>query len=274
MRLEEIEVPLIEKAVAIYLDRAWAGGKAKVAPDFSQARHIGDALELFQDEKKFGRMRKWTLRLGNRRYPFMKLVLQELLTRDRFFFSVDTHDDLDLGAGCDDFERFVELKRFNAELKEEVENAWREARIPTFAGLVADVEAETRVHADLPHGEGRAVFVVDDDADLVTAVSAVMTRQGYRVSRFGSAEEAVDALKGAVPDLILSDLEMPGMSGIELGKAVRADARLKDVPFILATGAGIDAAQFTVVDAWLVKPFETSVLLKFAGEAIAKRRAR
>ena len=35
------------------------------------------ALELFQDEKKFGKMRKWTLRLGNRRYPFMKLVLQE-----------------------------------------------------------------------------------------------------------------------------------------------------------------------------------------------------
>lgn len=274
MRLEEIDVPLVERAVGTYLRLAWGDKPPRVKPDFSDARHIGDALDAFQDEKKFGKMRKWTLRLGNRRYPFMKLVLQELLVRDRFFFAVDTHDDLELGAGCDDFEAFVELKRFNAELKEEIERTWRAEGVPTFAGLVADVEAETRVHAELPQGDGRAVLLVDDDADLASAVSAVLVRQGYAVTRAATAEEAEERLKEAVPALILSDLEMPGKTGIDLAKAVREDPRLRDVPFILATGAGIDATQFTFVDAWLVKPFETSVLLKFAGDAIAKRRAR
>jgi CheY-like chemotaxis protein len=274
MRLEEIGVPLIERAVATYLRFAWAAKTPRLKPDFSSTPSIGDALDLFQDEKKFGKMRKWSLRLGNVRYPFMKLVLQELLVRDRFFFAVDTHDDLDLGAECDDFEAFVELKRFNAELKEEIERAWRAEAVPTFAGLVADVEAETRVHAELPQGEGRRVTLVDDDQDLAAAVAAVLARQGYVVIRASTAEEALEALKERPPDLILSDLEMPGKSGIDLARAVRADPRLKDVPFILATGAGIDASQFTFVDAWLVKPFETSVLLKFAGDAIAKRKAR
>lgn len=274
MRLEEIDVPLIERAVGIYMALAWGDRRPKVQPDFSSVRHIGDALELFQDEKKFGKMRKWTLRLGNRRYPFMKLVLQELLVRDRFFFAVDTHDELDLGADVDDFEAFVALKRANAELKDEIEKAWRAADVPTFSALVADVEAETRLHAELPQGEGRRVLLVDDDADLVSAVSAVLTRQGYRTTVKPTAEDALEALKDLSPDLILSDLEMPGKSGIELARAVRQDPRLKDVPFILATAAGIDATQFTVIDAWLVKPFETTVLLKFVAEAIAKRKTR
>ncbi len=274
MRLEEIDVPLIEQAVAIYLAHAFGDAPSKYRPDFGSVRNIGDALELFSDEKKFGKMRKWTLRLGNRRYPFMKLVLQELLVRDRFFFAVDTHDDLDLAAGMDDFEAFVELKRNNAELKDEIEKAWRAAGIPTFSALVAEVEAETRLHAELPQGEGRYVLVVDDDTDLGHAVSAVLTRQGYRVTAKPTAEDALLALKGPVPDLILSDLEMPGKSGIDLARAVRQDDRLKDVPFILATAAGIDATQFTVIDAWLVKPYETTVLLKFVAEAIFKRKSR
>ena len=67
MRLEEIDVPLIERAVAIYLRLAWGEKPPRVVPDFSDARHDGDSLEIFQDEKKFGKMRKWSLRLGNRR---------------------------------------------------------------------------------------------------------------------------------------------------------------------------------------------------------------
>jgi CheY-like chemotaxis protein len=65
---------------------------------------------------------------------------------------------------------------------------------------------------------------------------------------------------------------MPGKSGVELAAAVRADERLKATPIILATGAGIDASQFGLVDAYLIKPFDTSVLLKFVSQAVAKRR--
>jgi CheY-like chemotaxis protein len=273
MRLEEVDVSLIEKATAIYLRLAYGDAKPRSKPDFSSASTIADALEVFQNEQKFGKMRKWSLRLGNRRYPFMKLVLQELLVRDRFFFAVDTHDDLDLGAGCDDFEAFVALKGENAALKEAIEKAWRAEKIPTFASLVADVEAESRVHAELPYGDGAKVFVVDDDVDLSSAVVAVLTRQGYETARFCDAEAALSALKGPAPDLILSDLEMPGKSGIDLAKIVRADGRFDKTAFILATAAGIDGSQFTFIDAWLVKPYETSVLLKFAADVIAKRKS-
>ena len=65
---------------------------------------------------------------------------------------------------------------------------------------------------------------------------------------------------------------MPGLSGLDLARRVRADARLKGIPFILATAASIDASHFALIDGYLVKPFETTVLLKFIAKYLSKAR--
>jgi CheY-like chemotaxis protein len=88
------------------------------------------------------------------------------------------------------------------------------------------------------------------------------------------AEEALERIAETRPDLVLSDLEMPGMSGLELARRLRADPATSTIPFILATAASIDPSHFRLVDGYLVKPFETSVLLKFIAKYLSSKAPR
>ena len=54
----------------------------------------------------------------------MKLVFQELLVRDKFFFAVDTHDEMFVDSSWADFDQWIELKRENSEIKEKIEREW------------------------------------------------------------------------------------------------------------------------------------------------------
>ncbi len=274
MRLEETDVAMVCRAIEVYLRVAWGGDSSKRWPkfDFRQARTIDEALEGFTDERRLGKMRKYTLRLGNRFYPYMKLVFQELLVRDKFFFAVDTHDDLAVESHFADFDGWLEIKRANAEIKEQLEREWQAAEIPTFATVVSQIEQETKTQAIVTTAEGARIFLVDDDTDIATGVETILTRRGYRITKFKRAEEALEPIRTDPPDLIISDLEMPGMTGLDLARAVRADPRAKSVPFILATAAFIQPQYFSLIDGYLVKPFETSVLLKFVTEHLAKRK--
>src|SRR5215471_14390997 len=110
MRLEETDVAMVMKAVDVYLRVAWGERAPSIAAkwDFSTALTIDEALERFTDERKVGKLRKFTLRLGNTRYPNMKLVFQELLIRDKFFFAVETHDDVFVDSSWSDFDQWIE----------------------------------------------------------------------------------------------------------------------------------------------------------------------
>jgi CheY-like chemotaxis protein len=276
MRLEETDVAMLVKAVDVYLAIAWpdqAAEKAR-ALGLSQAHSTEEALERFTDERKIGKLRKYALRLGNARYPNMKLVFQELLVRDKFFFAVDAHDEVFVDSSWNDFDQWIELKRENSEIKEAVEREWQAAGVPTFATIVHEIEQETRL-AEGPVGHGDLVLVVDDDAGIAAGVEIILNRQGYRTIKAKSAEEALKVLEETRPDLVLSDLEMPpGMSGLDLARRMRADPALKGVPFILATAASIDPSHFSLIDGYLVKPFETNVLLKFIAKNLASSKSR
>jgi CheY-like chemotaxis protein len=273
MRLEETDVAMVTKAIDIYLDVAWGGRPPALASmvDFSQASTIDEALERFTDERKVGKLRKYALRLGNSRYPNMKLVFQELLVRDKFFFAVDTHDDVFMDSSWADFDQWIELKRGNAEIKEAVERAWQQAGVPTFASVVQEIEQEARI-AEAPTGHGAVVLIVDDDAGIASGVEVILNRQGYRTMRAGRAEDAIELMTGMLPDLVLSDLEMPGMTGLDFARHLRANPATRDIPFILATAASIDASHFSLIDGYLVKPYETAVLLKFIAKNLSKPR--
>jgi CheY-like chemotaxis protein len=275
MRLEETEVATIVKAVDVYLGIAWGDRAAEKARalDLASARSIGEALERFTDERRVGKLRRYALRLGNPSYPNMKLVFQEQLVRDKFFFAVDTHDEAFVDSSWTDFDQWIELKRQNAEIKERIEREWQKAGVPTFATVVHEIEQETRL-SGAPKGQGKLVLVVDDDQGIASGVETILNRHGYRTMRAARAEEALELLEETRPDLVLSDLEMPGMSGLDLARRVRADARLAGVPFILATAASIDASHFSLIDGYLVKPFETTVLLKFVARNLAASKDR
>jgi CheY-like chemotaxis protein len=103
---------------------------------------------------------------------------------------------------------------------------------------------------DLPEEERRArVLLVDDDVDVAAAVEAMLAGLGYEVEVALGPEQALDHLKSAKPDLVITDVTMPGpMNGVLLGREIRERHPL--LPVVLLTGnPGVitEPAEFPVV---------------------------
>ncbi|NOZ59865.1 MAG: response regulator [Euryarchaeota archaeon] len=80
------------------------------------------------------------------------------------------------------------------------------------------------------------IMVVDDEPDIRMVLLRMLKKRGYEVELCESAEEAIERLRGgSLPDLIIMDLMMPGMSGTEACRAIKSDARLRGIPLIILT---------------------------------------
>jgi CheY-like chemotaxis protein len=271
MKLEAVGASIFREAVLRYLTHAWGDLADSHWPkiDFDDGRDV--VLDRFTDECKRGCMRKFSLRLGNRRYPFMKLIFQESLVRDSFFFTVDTHDALDIKETTPDYQEWLAIKAYNAKVRDEIETAWREAGIPTLHDVLGDVdEAEVPDSQLCPIDTEPMVMVVDDDRDIAEGARRILTKRGYRVRVYHSAEDALEALDAVQPDLVLSDLEMgQGMTGIDFVKRLRSMPDWNRIPFFLATAAGIDLSSHEFLDGFIVKPYEIEVLMDFLNQHLS-----
>lgn len=109
----------------------------------------------------------------------------------------------------------------------------------------------------------KRVLVVDDEPAMRTLIGQTLAGGGYAVDLAGDGAAALERLRGAVPDAVVSDLDMPGMAGAALVRACRADPRTAAVPIVLLSGRlTVDVvARELGVDAWLAKPFSPSRLL-------------
>jgi two-component system response regulator GlrR len=120
-------------------------------------------------------------------------------------------------------------------------------------------------------GAGARVLLVDDDADLLRLLSMRLTAAGYRVDAVESAEAALDQLALARPQLVISDVQLPGLDGLALFDRIRA--RHPALPVILLTAHGTipDAVQATArgVFTYLTKPFDGKALLETVAHALA-----
>jgi two-component system, NtrC family, C4-dicarboxylate transport response regulator DctD len=118
-----------------------------------------------------------------------------------------------------------------------------------------------------------AVIVVDDEASIRTAVEQWLSLSGFEVQLFSRAEECLAHLPKDFPGVILSDVRMPGLSGLELlAEVQRRDA---DLPVILLTGHGdvpmaVEAMRDGAYD-FLEKPFSPDALLNSLRRALDKR---
>ena len=119
-----------------------------------------------------------------------------------------------------------------------------------------------------------SVMVVDDESSIRSAVEQWLSLSGFEVQLFSRAEECLAALPGHFPGVILSDVRMPGLSGLELlAEVQRRDA---DLPVILLTGHGdvpmaVEAMRDGAYD-FLEKPFSPETLLGSLRRALDKRR--
>ena len=111
----------------------------------------------------------------------------------------------------------------------------------------------------------RRLLVVDDEPNLLRAVAACLKAEDYEVSTARSGHEALMQLAEAVPDLIISDIRMPGMDGYKLARQLRGSPRTALVPIVFLTAKDETADRIegfrAGVDAYLTKPFEPGELI-------------
>jgi CheY-like chemotaxis protein len=119
-----------------------------------------------------------------------------------------------------------------------------------------------------PPLDSQAVLIVEDEAALSSAMAESFTDAGYLVDRAGDGEEAMARLEGGHYDLIISDLKMPRMDGIQLFGAVRErhPDMAERMMFVTGDVIGPDAERFLADSRchWLAKPFRLSELLRLA----------
>jgi DNA-binding NtrC family response regulator len=123
----------------------------------------------------------------------------------------------------------------------------------------------------------KTIMVVDDEADIRYALDLYLSHCGYKVLKAETSEEALSLFKVFSPAIILSDLKMPGMDGIELLRTIKRQS--PDTEIIMITGHGdmtlaIDSIRNDATD-FLLKPINDDALeiaLKRAHDKIALRQ--
>ena len=122
------------------------------------------------------------------------------------------------------------------------------------------------------------VLLVEDSADVLEVLQLELEGFGYEVLAFIDAREALKAAHRLCPDVIVSDLRMPGMDGFEFIKRIRKKPRLAAVPAVALTGTSMEheiqealACGFTT---HITKPMEVRELANRIDELTAARRLR
>jgi DNA-binding NarL/FixJ family response regulator len=111
----------------------------------------------------------------------------------------------------------------------------------------------------------KRLLVVDDEPNLLLAVAACLRADNYEVNTARSGREALMQLAESVPDLVISDIRMPGMDGYQLARQLRGSPRTALVPIVFLTAKDEKADRIegfrAGVDAYLTKPFEPEELI-------------
>ena len=111
----------------------------------------------------------------------------------------------------------------------------------------------------------KRLLVIDDEPNLLRAVAACLRAEGYDVTTARSGRDALVHLAASVPDLIVSDIRMPGMDGYQLASHIRGSSRTALIPIVFLTAKDETADRIegfrSGVDAYLVKPFEPDELV-------------
>jgi len=123
------------------------------------------------------------------------------------------------------------------------------------------------------------VMVIDDERDILTCLDEALSAEGYRVTPVVSGVEALDLLATEAPDLVILDLRMPDMSGIEVLHSLRRTH--PKMPVVVCTGLSSYRTDFDIVSgnvaAFLEKPLDLDVVVatvrKFVGPGTQARVA-
>lgn len=109
------------------------------------------------------------------------------------------------------------------------------------------------------------ILVVDDEEDIRELVELNLTREGYKVLQAETGEAALDLAHSKQPDLVVLDLMLPGLDGLEVCKRLKADSKTHHIPIVILTAKGeesdIVAGLELGAEDYVTKPFSGKVLV-------------
>jgi len=120
------------------------------------------------------------------------------------------------------------------------------------------------------------ILAVEDEPAILELLRVNLADAGYTVREAADAETAQAILRESLPDLVLLDWMLPGLSGLALAKQLRADARTRGLPIIMVTARGDEADKVAGLEAWVddyvTKPFSPREL-RARIKSVLRRRA-
>jgi DNA-binding response OmpR family regulator len=120
------------------------------------------------------------------------------------------------------------------------------------------------------------VLVVDDDRDIRDLVTFKLEQAGYEVRQAEDGLQGLEAVRSWAPDLVVLDVMMPGLSGVDVTRELRADPATASTPVILLTAkaqeADVETGFVSGADDYVVKPFSPRELVSRVQAVLARAR--
>ena len=120
------------------------------------------------------------------------------------------------------------------------------------------------------------ILVVDDEEDILELVRFNLAKEGYQVICATTGEKAVEITRSELPDLVVLDLMLPGMAGLEVAKFLKNDPDTQNIPIVMLTAKGEESDIVTGLelgaDDYVTKPFSPRILVARV-KAVLRRQA-
>lgn len=120
------------------------------------------------------------------------------------------------------------------------------------------------------------ILVVDDEPNIRELAQIILQDEGYNVITADNGVDAIQKVKDEMPDLVLLDIVMPGMNGLEVCKILKTEAKTKFTPIVMFTVLGRDTdiklAQESGCDGYFLKPFSPEKLIAEVRERLRESR--
>ena len=118
----------------------------------------------------------------------------------------------------------------------------------------------------------KSILLIDDSAQNLKLTQFLLKQDGFEVGIAENADQALSALEQRIPDLILMDLQLPGMDGLALTRHLRRDETLREVPIVAFTASAIkgdeEIARAAGCDGYITKPINTRTFVSLVREYI------
>ena len=121
----------------------------------------------------------------------------------------------------------------------------------------------------------RKVLLIEDEPNIIEAIRFLLSRDGWNVHTHANGSDAVEEVARVTPDLLVLDMMLPGRSGMDILRDLRADTATADLPVLMLTARGQtrdrDMAEKAGVSRFMTKPFSNSEVLNAVRELIGEK---